>query len=282
MKKILISVAPVCHEGAEIPAGIKVPYTPEEIASEEVACAQAGAGMVHLHVRNDNGKQTADLSWFRQTIDKIREQSDIIIQGSTGGVADLSLEERCVSLNDTRVEVASLNMGSTNLGNGVYINTLPDIRYWAARMKDVNVLPEMEIFDLSMIASVARLHAEGLAGTPFMFNFCLGFENALEATADNLFILKNAIPAGSHWGIIHENMEDFRLLVAAACIGATSLRIGFEDSFYYQKGKVAQSPSELVSRLVATLKTLDFEPMSAKEARQTIGIPVSNPAIEAC
>jgi 3-keto-5-aminohexanoate cleavage enzyme len=272
MKKVLIAVAPVCHENVEVPVGIRVPYTPGEVADEVLACAGKGAAMVHLHVRDDQGRQTSDLKWFADTLDKIRAGSDVIIQGSTGGVAELSLEERCVSLNDPRVEVASLNMGSANMGEGVYINTLPDIRFWAARMIERNVLPEMEIFDLSMIDSVLKIHSEGLAQPPFAFNFCLGFENALRATPDHLFRLKQSIPADSHWGVIHQGMEDFSLLIAAACVGAGSIRVGFEDSFFYQEGKTAASPSELVERLVDILARIGFEPMTPREARTMMHI----------
>lgn len=272
MKKVLVAVAPVCHENVEVPAGIRVPYTPQEIADEVLACAAKRAAMVHLHVRDDRGRQTSELKWFAETLDRIRAGSDIILQGSTGGVAELSLEERCVSLNDPRVEVASLNMGSTNLGEGVYINTLPDIRFWAARMRERNVVPEMEIFDLSMIDSVRKIHAEGLARPPFAFNFCLGFANALRATPDHLFRLQQSLPADSHWGLIHEDMPDFSLLVAAACMGAASVRVGFEDSFFYQPGKIAQSPSELVERLVDILVRIGLEPMTPAEARAMMHI----------
>jgi len=272
MKKILVAVAPVCHETVEVPAGIKVPYTPREIADEVLACARQGAAMVHLHVRDDRGRQTADLRWVADTLDRIRAGSDIILQGSTGGVAELSLEERCVSLNDPRVEVASLNMGSANMREGVYINTLPDIRFWATRMREKQVTPEMEIFDLSMIDSVRKIHSEGLAQPPFAFNFCLGFENALRATPDHLFRLRQSIPADSHWGLVHDGMQDFSLLLAAACIGAGTVRVGFEDSFFYQQGKTAQSPSELVERLVDILARIGFEPMTPAEARTMMHI----------
>jgi len=273
MKKILIAVAPVSHTGVDIPEGINNPLTPEDVAHEVLESSRKGASMVHLHVRDNEGQQTADLSWFSKTINLIRKESDIIIQGSTGGVAELSLEERCVSLNEPQVEVASLNMGSANLGEGAYINTLPDIRFWAKKMQDNNVLPEMEIFDLSMVGSVSKICKEGLAQPPFSFNFCLGFENAIQPTSDNLFYLKNSIQKGSHWGLIHENMEDFSLLVTAAGMGAVSLRIGFEDSFYYSKGKLVKSNAELVGRLVEILAKLDFEPMTPAEARQKMGIP---------
>jgi len=272
MRKVLLSVAPVCHETVSVPKGVKVPYRPEEVSKEVIECANRGTGMVHLHVRNEKGEQTADLSHFSKTIDLIRKGSEIIIQGSTGGVADLSLEERCVSLNDPRVEVASLNMGSANLGEGVYINTLPDIRYWAKRMMDAKVVPEMEIFDLSMIDSVAKIGKEELAKAPFAFNFCMGFENAIQADPDHLNALKRAIPGGSHWGLIHENMSDLSLLAAAAGMGASSLRYGFEDSFVYGEGKLARTNMDILERLIRLLELMDIEPMAPSEARELLGI----------
>jgi len=122
-----------CRES--IPAECNNPLSPDEIAEDVTNYAKAGAGMVHLHVRDQIGEQTFDLSVFRKTLDRIISKSDIIIQDSTGGISTLSLEERCVCLDESRVEVASLNMGSVNFGETVYINTLPDIRFWARKMK---------------------------------------------------------------------------------------------------------------------------------------------------
>lgn len=268
----MLTVAPVCHETVTVPDGVDVPYTPEEVAREVIECARMGTAMVHLHVRNEKGEQTADLSLFSQTIDLIRQESDIIIQGSTGGVAELSLDERCVSLKDPRVEVASLNMGSANLFEGVYINTLPDIRYWAKKMMDAGVVPEMEIFDLSMIDSVVKIGEEGLARAPFAFNFCMGFENAIQADPDHLSVLKRALPSGSHWGLVHEDMPDLSILAAAAGMGASTLRFGFEDSFVYGEGKLARNNMEILDRLLRLLELMDMEPMTAPEARELLGI----------
>lgn len=272
MKKILLSLAPVSHENKEIPLSVNNPVLCEDIAEEVIQCANLCVSMVHLHVRDEQGKQTSDLSYFSKTLDLIRSESDIIIQGSTGGVADLSLDERCVSINDPRVEVASLNMGSSNLNEGVYINTIPDIRYWAKNMQEKNVIPEMEIFDLSMIDSVTKIYNEGLAKPPFSFNFCLGFENSTQAKADNLFFLKQALPLDSHWGLIHESMEDMALLATAAGMGASSLRFGFEDSFYLKKGKLAKTNLQLAEHLLGILNRLGFEPMTPAEARDLIGL----------
>src|SRR5512134_2420782 len=130
-RKVIVAVAPV-GRSVELPS--LNPLTPEEVANQVTGCAKAGASMVHLHVRDKEGKQTEKLEEFSKTLDLIRQKSDIVIQGSTGGLSTLTLEERCVSLNDPKVEVASLNMGSVNFGEDVYINRMPDIRYWARRM----------------------------------------------------------------------------------------------------------------------------------------------------
>lgn len=272
VKKVLICVAPVPHTGSVIPDGADVPVRPDAIAADVKACAGAGAGMVHLHVRDEKGEQTADLTHFSHTLDLIRQSTDIVIQGSTGGVADLSLEDRCVSLNEPRVEVASLNMGSSNNGDGVYINTLPDIRFWAAKMKANGIRPELEIFDLSMVDSAVKIYREGLVEKPLSYNFCLGFENALAADINYLFYLKNCLPTGSHWGVIHRGMNDFALLVAAAAMGASTLSVGYEYSFYHRTGNVAASNAELVKRLVEALAAVDIAPMTVADARAHLNI----------
>ncbi|MEJ2474177.1 MAG: 3-keto-5-aminohexanoate cleavage protein, partial [Desulfobacterales bacterium] len=148
-RRIVVAVAPV-GKGDPPPAGN--PLSSEEVARTAIDCTRAGAAMIHLHVRDQAGSQTADLKAFAQTLDMIRESCDIVIQGSTGGISDLTLEERCVALDDPRVEVASLNMGSVNFEETVYINSLPDIRYWASRMQSANVIPELEIFEAGMLA----------------------------------------------------------------------------------------------------------------------------------
>lgn len=271
-KKVMIVVAPVKHPGSDMPAGCRNPQSADEVAQEVVACAQAGAAMVHLHVRDQHGRQTADMDVFARTLDLIRAESDIIIQGSTGGLSSLSLEERCVSLKDPRVEVASLNMGSCNFGNDVYINTLPDIRYWAGRMQESKTMPELEVFDLSMIGTCHRIADEGLVSRPMHFNICLGFESAIQATPENLYVMQAAVPGESTWGLTHDGMKDFRLLGAALGLGALAVRVGFEDSFYYAPDKAASSNVELVSQVKALMETMGLEPMTPKEARQALDL----------
>ena len=268
-RKIIVAVAPV---GREIKPPSANPLTPQDVASEVIACDQAGASMVHLHVRDSKGNQTEDISDFSKTLDFIRESSDIIIQGSTGGLSTLTLEQRCVAVNEPRVEVASLNMGSVNFGEEVYINRLPDIRYWARRMEEADVVPELEVFEIGMIATVRNLISEGTIKPPYYFNFCLGAHWALPADPKCLFYLTTMLNENIVWGLVHDNMNDFSLLATAMGLGATVVRVGFEDSVYFAPGKFAKTNKELVKRLVSLIYQVGFEVAETDEARELLGL----------
>ena len=270
MRKIIITVAPVCHTGKQIPAECKNPLTPEEIAEDTINCYRAGACEVHLHTRDLQGEQTFELDVFRDTIRRIREHSDMIIQGSTGGLSTLTLAERCVCLDVPEVEVASLNMGSVNFGETVYINTLPDIRYWAKRLDETDTVPEMELFDLSQVETCTRLADEGVLRRPLHYNFCVGPGNSsnLAATGRNLAFLTSLCEPNTSWGITHDSMQDFSMLACAIGMGASVVRIGFEDSFYYAPGKRARTNAELVERLVSLIRMMGCEPATPAEARE--------------
>lgn len=270
--KVIVSVAPVAHVGTTLPSGVENPLTPQEVASETIRCVRAGASMVHLHVRDRQGEQTFDLSEYSATIDLIRDEVDIIVQGSTGGLSTLSLSERCVSVAEPRTEIASLNMGSTNFGESVYINTLEDIRYWAAEMKRHGVVPELEVFTVGMLASIDRLVAEGTLSRPLRYNFCLGFPGALLGDVRHIAYLASLLPADAHWGLIHEGMKDFRLLATALSFGARTVRVGFEDGPYLAPGQPASTNAVLVERLVELVRLLGFEPATPEEARSMLAI----------
>lgn len=274
MRKIIVTVAPVCHVGKPIPEGCKNPLTPEEITEDVLNCYRAGACQVHLHTRDLKGNPTFELDVFSQTIYSIREHSDMIIQGSTGGLSDLSLADRCVSLNVPEVEIASLNMGSVNFGETVYINTMPDLRYWAKRQQEANVVPEMELFDLSHVECCTRLADEGVIRRPLHYNFCVGpgGSSNLSATGRNLALLCALTEPGTTWGINHDSMKDFSILACAIGMGANAVRVGFEDSFYYAEGKLARTNAELVERLVALIRAIGCEPATPAEAREMLEI----------
>lgn len=268
-RKIIVAVAPV---GREVAPPSLNPLTPEEVAKEVIDCTRAGASMVHLHVRDSRGEQTEDISDFAKTLDLIRESSDIIIQGSTGGLTTLTLEQRCVSVTDPRVEVASLNMGSVNFGEDVYINRVPDIRYWAGRMAENKVVPEMEIFEAGMVGAAKMLIKEGTLKPPFYYNFALGAHWAAPADPRSLFYLASLLPEGAPWSVVHDGMPDFALLATAIGLGASGVRVGFEDSVQYAPGKVAKTNLELVEKLVPLVQRIGYEVATPDEAREMLGV----------
>lgn len=274
-QKIIVAVAPVAHDGSVLPTETKNPLSPQEIAEETVACARAGAALVHHHVRNTEGKIVCDLQWYRETVDLIRKESDIILNVSTGGVSDLTLEERCVGLDIPEVEFGSLNMGSTNFGDSVYINTLPDIRFWAHRMRERGVTPELEIFACAMVETAHLLSGEGFFDEPLHYNLCLGFEGTLSATPDNLYRLRSMLPSDAVWGLIHEGMEDLSLVAAALGMGASILRVGFEDGAFLSSGVPAERNVQLVEQLVRLVEAAGKGVATPAEAREILGLPVS-------
>ncbi|MGD9349050.1 MAG: 3-keto-5-aminohexanoate cleavage protein [Desulfobacterales bacterium] len=269
-RKIIVAVAPT---GKKIKPPAVNPLTPEDVARQVIACEKAGASMVHLHVRDQRGKQTEDLTDFSATLDLIRNDSDIVIQGSTGGLTDLTLEQRCVALDDARVEVASLNLGSINFGEDVYVNRMPDIRYWARRMEETRVVPELEIFAAGMLPAYMQLVEEGVLKPPYSIGFVLGVRWALPANPETLFFMKTLLPEKDvPWGVIHAGMQDFSLLATAIGVGASVVRVGFEDSAFYAPGKAALTNAELVERIVSLVRQMGNEVASCDEAREILGI----------
>lgn len=268
-RKIIIAVAPV---GRSTQPPAVNPLTPKQVADEVIRCARAGAGMVHLHVRDAKGAQTEEIGVYSETLDRIRNSSDIVIQGSTGGLTTLTLEQRCVALKDPRTEVASLNMGSVNFGEDVYINRLPDIRYWARRMRRTQTVPELEIFDSGMLPAARALVAEGAIKPPYSICFCLGFHWTLAPDPRSLFFMTSMMDAGVPWGIVHDGMTDFKLLAAAIGLGASLVRVGFEDSIFWAPGQAAKRNAELVQKLAELVRLLGHEMATPDEARGILKI----------
>lgn len=284
MRKVIIEVAPVSSHGPSIAGN---PLSPEDIAADVYASAQAGASFAHLHVRDREGKPTEDLTEFSRTLELIRKKSDIIIEGSTGsrvresvdivpasasGAAELSLDERCVAIKDHRVEVATLNMGSMNFGEGIFINSFSDIRYWATKMSQANVRPELIIFDSGMINNAKLLAEEGYLIPPFLFNFTLGIKGAIPANVNSLHFLASLLPPRSVWGCVHTEMSDLSLLATAIGMGANLVRVGFEDSAFYAPGKAAKNNAELVGKVAEIVRLMGLETATPAEARQILGM----------
>jgi 3-keto-5-aminohexanoate cleavage enzyme len=267
--KLLVTVAPCIppYVAKDLPG---LDLSPEGIADEVVRAYNAGANVVHLHVWDSQGQPTTALGAFERTIRLIREQCDIVIEGSTGGVNELSPAERSVSLQ-AEIEMASLNPGSVNYDKGVYVNAPSDVRYWAQEMHRRDIKPDVAIFEAGMIANGVALAEEGWIEPPLLFSFVLGQVGALPATPKNLLFLSETIPPGSLWCVAGHSGHDLRMSVLAMGMGGHA-RAGFEDNAYYRPGELATSNAQLIERLVRIARELGREVATPDEARAALGL----------
>lgn len=270
MDKLIITAAMV---GAETTREQQphLPITPEEIAAAAEACYQAGASIIHLHVRTDDGAPTQDRDRFRETIEAIRKRCDIIVQVSTGGAVWMSEQERLqpVTLSP---EMATLTCGTVNFGREVFQNGPTLLEHFAGELKQYKVRPEFEIFDVGMISNAIALAKNGLVEPPFHFDFVLGVPGALPATAKNLLHLIDNLPAGATWSVAGVGRHQLPMAVLAVTLGG-HVRVGFEDNIFYRKGELAVSNAQLVERVVRIAKELDRPVATPTEARELLGIP---------
>lgn len=257
--KVMISVAPVSAADKHI--------VPEKIAADVINCWKAGAAMVHLHVRNEHGSLTTDMSVLNKTLELIRKDSDIIIEVSTGGVSNLNIKERCTPLYSDMVEACSLNVGSTNLGSAVYANPLADVRYCVEEILRTGKTPEVEVFEIGHTYAMEELMAEYAFCEPVLFSIVLGHKGEAPPTPKALANMISMIPPKGVWGITHANRRDFGIIAAALGMGAKTVRIGFEDSNYLSPGVQVDTNLPLVEKTVHLLKAMDKAPMSPAEAR---------------
>lgn len=267
MEKLIITVAP-CVPPTHFEDIPGLQLTPEAIAEEVYRAYNAGASLAHLHVLDEQGYPTHDLTAFRRTLERIRERCDIILEGSTGGVGALSPAERSVSLQ-TDIELASLNPGSVNYDAGVYVNSPADIDYWVKEMHTRGIKPDIAIFETGMIANAMRYAAEGLIDEPYLFSFVLGQIGAIPATAKNLLHLSESVPPGSVWGVLGHGGHDLWASSMAILMGGQA-RAGFEDNVFYRPGELAKSNAQLIERLVRIAKEVGRPVASATETRELL------------
>ena len=271
MEKLIITAA-IC--GAEVtkeqnPA---VPYTVEEIVREAKSAVDAGAAIVHLHVREDDGTPTQSKARFKECIDAIYKVCpDVIIIPSTGGAVGMTAEER---LQPTELfpEMATLDCGTCNFGDDVFENTMPMMRDFGKRMLENNIKPEYECFEMGHLDTVLNMAKKGqVPGAPMQFNFVLGVPGCTPATVQNLCWLVNAIPAGSTWTATGIGRHAFALAAPAIVMGG-NVRVGFEDNLYLERGVLAKSNGELVAKVVRIAKELGRPIATSAEAREILGL----------
>ena len=273
MEKLIITAA-IC--GAEVTKdhNPNIPYTVREIGIEAEKSFLAGASIIHLHVREDDGTPTQDLKRFQACVDEIKSRCpDVIILPSTGGAIGMSNEERIQPIFiKPQPEMATLDMGTMNFGDDdIFVNTENTIISFAKEMNSRGIKPELECFDKGMIDMTLRLHKKGYINKPMHFNFMMGVIGGIAATSRDLLYLVNSIPKGSTYCVGAIGKHEFPMVALSIELGGHT-RVGFEDNIYLSKGVLAKSNSELVEKVVRISKELGRDIASPYEARKILGL----------
>jgi len=288
MEKTIITVA-VTGSLTTKEQNPNLPITVEEIAQAAIESHNAGAAVAHLHDRDPlTGQPVQDIDLFRKTIRMIRQECDLIINVSSGGGPGMTYDERIGIIpalsSEARLkpEIASLNAGSINFGiysknkqafvlDAVQLNPWSQLLRFAQTMTDHGVRPEIEIYEAGMIHNAKVLQEIGALKIPLHFQFVLGVLGGLQSTVDNLIFLKNSLPSGSTWSVCAPGLDIFQIGAAAIACGG-NVRVGMEDSIYVEKGELAQSNAQLVSKIVYLSRNIGREVATPDEARKILNL----------
>lgn len=269
MEKLIITAA---LTGAEVTRENQpnLPLTPDEIAEAAYQCYLAGASIVHVHARDEEGKPTQSYDVYKEIKEKIEAKCNIIFQPSTGGAVWHVPEERLQPV-DLKPEMATLSAGTCNFGPDVFMNSEEYIEKFATKMKELGVKPEIEVFERGMIENAKKLVKKGLVDAPLHFDFVLGVPGACPATPEDLMYMVRNIPEDSTWTVAGIGRHELPLATMGIVLGG-HVRVGFEDNVYYGKGQLAESNAQLVERIVRIAKELGREIATPDEARQILKI----------
>ncbi len=273
MEKLIITAA---ITGAEVAKeqNPNVPYTVEEIGIQAESAYKAGASVIHLHVRYDDGTPTQDKERFRECITEIRKRCpDVIILPSTGGAVGMTADERLQPIFlDPTPKIATLDCGTVNFGGDeIFVNTENMIMEFAEKFNELGIKPELEIFDVGMIDTVKRLSKKGYFKAPFHFNLVLGVTGGIAASKENLIFLVNSLPESSTYTVTALGRHEFPMVSLSIAMGGHA-RVGFEDNLYLSKGVLAKSNGELVEKVVQIAKNVGRKIANPSEALKILKI----------
>ena len=271
MDKLIITAA---ISGAEVmkehnPA---VPYTIEEIGREAESAYKAGASIIHLHVRNDDGTPTQDKARFQACMEEIRKRCpDVIIQPSTGGAVGMTDDER-LQPTELSPEMATLDCGTCNFGgDDIFVNSENTIKNFAIKIKERGIKPECECFEKGHIDMAIKMHKRGLIDAPMHFNMVLGVSGAMSATPRDLTFMVDSIPLGSTFTVCAMGRYQMQMAAVSMVLGG-HVRVGFEDNVYISRGVLAKSNGELVEKAVRIATELGRKIATPAETRQILGL----------
>jgi len=261
-----------------------IPYTPDEIAEEARRSVEAGASIVHIHARQDDGRPAYDVDTYARIDAAVRARCpDVIINYSTGAIG-VTREERVAHIAALRPDMAALNMGSMNYAiyseknkmfyhDHVFANPFGDILFFLEAMNAAGTRPEMECFDAGHIHNAAPLIDLGVLKPPYQFSLIMGVLGGIPGTTKNLVQQVDALPIGAHWQVIGIGARQWPLAAAAVSLGG-NVRVGLEDNLYVAPGQLARSNGELVAKAAELVRLVGGEVATVEEAREMLELPV--------
>jgi uncharacterized protein (DUF849 family) len=244
-----------------------LPLTAEEIAAEVTAAYEAGASVASLHLRDAEGLPTADLEIGRRTIALIQEQSPILVQLSSGVSPTADLEDR-LRLMDLKPRMATLSLCSMTFGQVEFRNPPDFVRRLAERMQELNIKPELEVYDTGHVDAALALAADGLLSAPLQFGIVMGVRGGMAATHENLLSIVRRLPEDAVWQAIAIGRHNFDFAALAMTLGGNA-RTGLEDNLYLRRGELSPGNVPLVSKMAAIAAALD-RPLATVEETEAM------------
>lgn len=264
--ELIINLAPVPGEKQEEKYPGRL-----DVAAEAIQCEAAGAAIVHLHARDENHLQSVDPALFARQVQQIRAGCPMIIEGSTGGAPEHTLDQRCATFTVPEVELGSLNLGSINMFDGVYQNRYEDICFYARKLREHGITPIMPVFDLSHMINFQRLLEDGEISPPYVFEFVFDVPCALPYTDRYLDLLVGHLPPEAVWFCVRHHQKGAADLRRVMDLGG-HLRVGYEDSPFLSDGRRSRTNVELVEDAVRQAEKAGFRVVRAERAREIIGL----------
>lgn len=273
-----------------------VPVTPAEIASSAIEAARAGATIVHIHVREPgSGAPSMRYELYEETVDRIRQSGcQTLINLTTGAGARFmpsaadplvpdpastltAWQKRVSHITALKPDICSLDVGSMNFGEHVFVNTPADLRAMAAAIRDTGTKPELEVFEIGHIRLAKHLIERGLIVTPPLFQICLGIPWGAPATPETMLAMRDQLPRDAIWAAFGIGPAQFPMVAQAVLFGG-HVRVGLEDNLYLRRGVPAPSNAALVEQAVRIVEQLGKSVATPDDARVILNLSPSQKA----
>lgn len=260
-----------------------IPYTPKEIAEEGKRAVEAGASILHIHARQNDGAPAYDIETYRQIGEEVRKLCPTVIINYSTGAVGLTKEQRIQHITALKPDMAALNMGSMNYAiyspktkefyhDFVFFNPFSEIKFYLEQMKEAGTVPEMEVFDNGHINNAMPLIDMGILTKPYVFSFVMGVLGGIPISTKNILHQASCVPEGSHWQVIGIGRKQWQAAAAAITIDG-NFRVGLEDNFYLPEGEMAKSNGELVEAGAKLVRMLGREVATIEETRAMLNMP---------